>query len=171
MTQELGSVDDTWFVDSALCTPPVTTADVLDRPDQAAQALTLLEPGGDTVAALLRLRPGRLSDQGLLDALIGCERQIAVLQARQQHLLAQIPQRDPDGQKYLREEAACALRLAPATTTLKIDTAVALTSRLRDAYTQIEHGDLSLTHGRILADAVTKLDDQVTARCRPEYCL
>jgi hypothetical protein len=151
-------------VDPAVCTPAPTIADAWDRPDQTAAALAVLEPGGESTTSLLRLIPARLSDAGLIDALIASERQLAVVQARQQQLLAELARRDPDGTAYLRDEVAPALRLAPATAHQKLDIAVALTGPLWDTLERLERGEFSYLHAKILATAVEPLTPEVTAQ-------
>jgi hypothetical protein len=152
------------WVDPALMVMPPSIADALDRPDQAAAALTLLEPGPSAVSALGALFASRLSDAGLMDALVAVERQLAMLAAKQQEFLAEIARRDPDGDEYLRDEVPCALKLAPATAQDRLDTAVALTSRLWDTRELMDAGRLSYVHGRILASATEHLSDDVTAK-------
>ncbi|MEO9134411.1 MAG: DUF222 domain-containing protein [Jatrophihabitantaceae bacterium] len=110
------------------------------------------------------LYASRLSDAGLIDALIASERQLAMLQAKQQEFLADAARRDPDGELYFREEVACALKLAPVTAQDRLDTAVALTSRLWDTRELMDAGRLSYVHARILATAVEPLSDEVTAK-------
>src|SRR6185437_9207908 len=151
-------------VDPVVCLPAPTIADALARPDATAAALTMLEPGAESTGTLLALIPARLSNGGLIDALIATERQLATVQARQQQLLAELAQRDPDGEQYLRDEVACALRLAPATAHRKLQVAVALTGPLWDTFTGLQAGQFSYGHGRILATATDPLSDQVTAR-------
>jgi hypothetical protein len=143
---------------------PPTGRDVVERPDQAARAITVLEPRGETLDALLGVNHTRVTDAGLLDLLEASERHLAAIQARQQVLLAEVARRDPDGERFLRDEAALALKAAPVTTSLRIKTAVQLTSRLRDTHERCRAGDLSGLHARILSDAVQDLDDQVTAK-------
>src|SRR6185312_291062 len=130
-------------VDPVVCLPAPTIADALARPDATAAALTMLEPGAESTGTLLALIPARLSNGGLIDALIATERQLATVQARQQQLLAELAQRDPDGEAYLRDEVACALRLAPATAHRKLQVAVALTGPLWDTFTGLQAGQFS----------------------------
>src|SRR6185312_2781971 len=104
------------LVDPALCTPLPTASDVLHRPDQVAEAATVLNPSGAVLIAMESLLPGRLSDTGLIDALEACDRLRALVDAKQNELLAELAHRDPDGEQFLPEEAALALHLAPATT-------------------------------------------------------
>jgi hypothetical protein len=157
-------VDETLFVDPALTVLPPSTADALDHPDEAAAALTLLEPGPSAVSALGSLFASRLSDTGLVDALVATERQIASLQAKQQEFLTEAARRDPHGDQFMREEVACALKLAPATAQDRLDTAVQLTGRLWDTRELMDAGLLSYVHARILASAVEHLSDEVTAK-------
>ena len=103
------------LVDPALCTRMPTSSDVLHRPDAVAQAACVLPPSGELLTAVQSLLPGRLSDAGLIDALEACDRLRALVDAKQAELLAELAHRDPDGEKFLRDEAALALKLAPAT--------------------------------------------------------
>ncbi|MGH8960188.1 MAG: hypothetical protein ACRDWT_03125, partial [Jatrophihabitantaceae bacterium] len=91
--------DQTLFVDPALCTPTPTVTDCFARPDQAAAALTVLAPAADTLRPLELLPAPRLSDAGLIDARIACERQLASVAGLQQAFLAELASRDPDGDK------------------------------------------------------------------------
>jgi hypothetical protein len=152
------------FVDERMSVLPPSVADTLACPDAAARATTLLEPGPSAVRTLMCLRPDRMTETGLVDALTGIERQIAMLQSVQQEVLTEFARRDPDGERYLREEVACALKLAPATAQQRLDTAVQLSCRLRDTRELIDAGELSYLHGRILATAVEHLPDEVTAK-------
>jgi hypothetical protein len=157
-------VDETLFVDPALTVLPPSVRDALDHPDEAAAALTLLEPGPSAVSALGSLVAPRLSDAGLVDALVATERQIASLRAKQQEFLTEAARRDRDGQMFMREEVACALKLAPATAQDRLDTAVQLTGRLWDTRELMDAGRLSYVHARFLAAAVEHLSDGVTAK-------
>ncbi|WAX56936.1 13E12 repeat family protein [Jatrophihabitans cynanchi] len=156
------------LVDPAQCTPLPTASDVLHRPDQAAGAASVLYPSGAVLTAVESLLPGRLSDTGLIDALTACDRLRALVDAKQSELLAELAHRDPDGEQFLREEAALALHLAPATTQDRLDTAAELTSRLWDTFDLLRSGHLSAVHARILATATVDLPDPVAAKVQAQ---
>ena len=150
--------------DPADYTSMPTMGDALTHPDEAASALTVLDPCGEAVTAAQALRAHRMSDAGLVDALVAIERQIAALHGKQQEFLAELARRDPDGQRYLRDEAACALKLAPATAAQRLDEALELTGRLFDANELVAGGYLSPANARILARAVLDLPDDVAVK-------
>jgi Domain of unknown function (DUF222) len=156
------------LVDPALCTPMPTSSDVLHRPDSVAQAACVLPPSGELLTAVQSLLPGRLSDAGLIDALEACDRLRALVEAKQAELLAELAGRDPDGEKFLRDEAALALKLAPATTHGRLAVAEALTSRLWDTYGLLRDGHLPYVHARILADATDDLPDEIVAKVQAQ---
>ena len=105
-----------------------------------------------------------MSDTGLVDALVACERLLAAVAGKQQKFLAEIARRDPDGELFLRDEVACALKLAPATAGQKLDAAVELTGRLADTGELLSAGYLSYANARTLASAVEDLQDDVAAK-------
>jgi len=156
------------LVDPALCTPMPTSADVLHRPDSVAAAATVLPPSGELLTAVQSLLPGRLSDAGLIDALQACDRLRALVDAKQAELLAELAGRDPDGEQFLRDEAALALHLAPATAHGRLAVAEALTSRLWDTFELLRDGHLSYVHARILADATDDLPDDIVAKVQAQ---
>ncbi|WAX56646.1 13E12 repeat family protein [Jatrophihabitans cynanchi] len=156
------------LVDPAQCTPLPTASDVLHRPDQVACAATVLTPSGAVFTAIESLLPGRLSDTGLIDALQACDRLRALVDAKQTELLAELARRDPDGAAFLRDEAALALHLAPATSQDRLDCAAELTSRLWDTFDLLRAGHLSAVHARILATATIELPDPVVAKVQAQ---
>jgi hypothetical protein len=141
---------------------------VLHRPDQVAQAACVLTPSGELLSAVQSLLPARLSDAGLIDALAACDRLRALVDAKQAELLAELAGRDPDGEKFLRDEAGLALKLAPATAHGRLDVAEALTSRLWDTFELLRDGHLSYVHARILADACEDLPDEIVAKVQAQ---
>jgi hypothetical protein len=143
---------------------PPEHAEVVAQPNRAAAAAAELEPCGGTFEAVLGVRYDRVSDAGLLNLLHASERHLAAMQARQVELLAEVARRDPDGERFLRDEAALALKAAPVTTNLRIKAAQQLTSRLWATHERCRDGNLSGFHARILADAVADLTDEVTAK-------
>jgi hypothetical protein len=156
------------LVDPALCTPIPTSSDVLHRPDQVAEAATVLAPSGGLLTAVQSLLPGRLSDAGLIDAMEACDRLRALVDAKQVELLAELKQRDSDGAQFLHDEVGLALHLAPATAQDRLDTASELTSRLWDTFELLRDGHLSAIHARILAAACEKLPDGIVAKVQAQ---
>lgn len=154
---------EAWADERSFVLPP-TVSDIVRRPDRAARAITMLPPTPDTLGALLGVSHTRISDAGLLDLLEASERQLAAIQARQQVLLAEVERRDPDGERFLADEAALALRSAPVTTKLRIGVARQLMGPLAATFALCEAGELSGLHARILAEAVEDLDQAVVAK-------
>jgi hypothetical protein len=148
-------------LDPAVWTAMPTVSDAVARPDETAAALTVLDPDAGPLSAV---NSKRLSDAGLIDALIASERLLASVAAKQQEFLAELASRDPDGDRYLRDEVACALKIAPGTAVQKLDEAVQLTGRLFDTHELVTAGLLSPVNARILARAVLGLPDDVAVK-------
>jgi hypothetical protein len=111
------------------------------------------------------LDPAGLSDAGRIDALLACQRLRAWTDAQEQRLLAAMaPSDDPTDKGFVRDEIGCALRLAPSVVTAKLHTATQLVDRLPATLELLEHGDITLSHTRVLVDAVLGLDDILTSR-------
>jgi hypothetical protein len=119
---------------------------VLHRPDQVAEAATVLNPSGAVLTAVESLLPSRLSDTGLIDALGACDRLRALVDAKQVELLAELQQRDSDGSQFLQDEVGLVLHLAPGTAQDRLDTATEITSRLWDTFELLRDGHLSAVH-------------------------
>jgi hypothetical protein len=103
-----------------------------------------------------------------MDALAACERQLAAVAAKQVEFLAELARRDPDGERFLRDETALALKLAPGTAEGRLKVAQGLTGRLWDTFELLRDGHLSYTHSRILADATEELPDEVAAKVQAQ---
>jgi len=148
--------------------PPLTAAEILDDPDQAAAWLAIERPGPDAVAAMSMLDPALLSHAGRVDLLVALERQQAWLAARQQRVLAAMADHTADaadpadrtGASWVREDVACALRLSGLTAQSRLHTATDLAHRLPKTLRQLDRGAISYLHARALTDAVTALDDR-----------
>ena len=56
-----------------------TPVEALRTPDAAAAAVAVLDPCGDGLDAMLALGTRRMSDTGLVDALVACERLLAAV--------------------------------------------------------------------------------------------
>src|SRR6266700_4378795 len=146
--------------------PPLTAAEILDDPDQAAAWLAIERPGPDAVAAMSMLDPALLSHAGRVDLLVALERQQAWLAARQQRVLAAMADHTADaadpadrtGTSWVREDVACALRLSGITAQARLHTATDLTHRLPQTLRLLDRGAISYLHARALTDAVTALD-------------
>jgi hypothetical protein len=111
------------------------------------------------------LDPVGLSDAGRIDALLACQRLRAWTDAQEQRLLAAMaPAPDPVDKGFVRDEIGCALRLAPAVVTAKLHTATQLVERLPATLGLLEGGDISLSHARVLVEAVLGLDDLLAAK-------
>src|SRR5947209_5753839 len=118
----------------------------------------LLTPWGD-------LDPESLSDGGRIDALLACQRLRAWTDAQEQRLLAAVaPSGDPLDKGFVRDEIACALRLAPSVVTSKLHTATQLVDRLPATLTLLECGDITFGHARVLVEAVLDLDDTLAGK-------
>ncbi|WAX58663.1 HNH endonuclease [Jatrophihabitans cynanchi] len=156
------------LVDPALYTPLPTASDVLHRPDQVAEAATVLTPSGAVLTAMESLLPTRLSGTGLIDALAACDRLRALVDAKQVELLAELRDRDSDGTQFLQDEVGCALHLAPGTAHERLQSASELTGRLWDTFELMRGGYLSAVHARILAAACADLPDAIVAKVQAQ---
>ncbi|TAM85772.1 MAG: DUF222 domain-containing protein [Jatrophihabitans sp.] len=152
------------WVDEALLTPMPSPVQALRRPDDAAAAVAVLAPVPQSWAALLPMDPAAMSETGLIDALVASEKLLASIAASQQVFLAEVARRDPEGELFLRDEAACALKVAPGTAHQRLEDATQLTGRLSVALDLQESGRLSSMNARLLARAVQDLPDDVAAR-------
>src|SRR3989442_7679850 len=86
-----------------------------------------------TVVALAELGStdfGALSQKERVDALLVLEQHRAWLDRLQQQVLAEVSLGDPSGDKWIREEVACALGLSPVTAGAKLKNAEQLGTRL-----------------------------------------
>src|SRR6266571_697735 len=146
--------------------PPLSVAEIVDDPDQAAACLAADRPGPDAVAAISMLDPATLSHAGRIDLLVALERQQAWLAARQQRVLAAMADHadsaadplDRTGTSWVREDVACALRLSALTAQSRLHTATDLAHRLPRTLRMLDHGAITYLHARALTDAVTALD-------------
>jgi hypothetical protein len=136
-------------------------------------------PSGDEVAAwaagaplgsgLLTpwgvLDPAGLSDAGRIDALLACQRLRAWVDGQEQRLLAAMaPTPDPLDKGFVRDEIGCALRLAPSVVASKLHTATQLVDRLPATLALLEAGAITLSHARVLVEAVLALDNTLASR-------
>src|SRR5579859_3858703 len=138
--------------------------DATDAPDDAAAWAAFVEPG-PAVAAPLRAAIDRgLSASGRVDALVALNRQRAWLAAQQLRLLHEMSAAavDPMDKDWVREDVACALRLAPVTAGDRLEFAREI-HRLPATLAALERGEITELHARTLAEAVVPLADEVAA--------
>jgi hypothetical protein len=151
--------------------PPLSVAETVDDPDQAAAWLAVERPGPDAVAAMSMLDPALLSHAGRIDLLVALERQQAWLAARQQRVLAAVADHPHDaadpldrtGTSWVREDVACALRLSAVTAQRRLAIAEALTGPLRATLRLLDRGAISYLHALALAENTYDLDNATTA--------
>ncbi len=150
---------------------PLSVAEIVDDPDQAAAWLAVDRPGPDSVAAISLLDPALLSHAGRVDLLVAIERQQAWLAARQQRVLAAMAEHPADaadpadrtGASWVREDVACALRLSGVTAQRRLAVAEALTGPLLATLRLLDRGAISYLHALTLAENTYNLDSATTA--------
>src|SRR5437870_5932587 len=102
----------------------------LDLGEYVCNELASVRP---TVVALVELGStdfGALSQKERVDALLVLEQHRAWLDGLRQQVLAEVSLGDPSADKWIKEEVACALRLAPQTAGAKLKNAEQLCTRL-----------------------------------------
>ncbi len=106
-----------------------------------------------------------------VDALLELQREKAALAAREQWLLHEIATTAPSAaapgctnKAWIRDELACALRIAPCTAGLRLATATQLVTHLPATLTALESGLISFPHALRMCEAVTDLDAEVVAQ-------
>jgi hypothetical protein len=103
---------------------------VLDLGEYVCSDLVSVRP---TVVALTRIGStdfGALSQQQRVDALLVIEQHRAWLDGLRQQVLAEVSAGDTSKDKWVKEEVACALGLAPVTAGAKLNNAEQLCTRL-----------------------------------------
>jgi hypothetical protein len=151
--------------------PPLSVAEIVDDPDQAAAWLAADRPGPDRVAAISMLDPATLSHAGRVDLLVALERHLAWLSAAQQRVLASMADHpheaadpfDRTGASWVREDVACALRLSGITAQRRLAVAETLTGPLRATLRLLDRGAISYLHALTLAESTYGLDYATTA--------
>ena len=157
---------------------PASVLDALVCPDDTAAYLAMTVPGPDAAGPLSALDPERLTHAGRVDALVAIERQMAWLAGMQQRVLASMSADDAarsdaatksdaaarSGDRWVREDVACALRLAPPTAQRRLAVAETLAGRLPATLALLESGVISYLHAMNLAEAVYSLDAKATAK-------
>jgi hypothetical protein len=146
----------------------VTIVEAYTAPADVASWAATVAPGADVIGPLSAVDPARLDGPARIDLLIGLERQIAWLQATQQHVLAALDGHALDWAgtesiDYTREQVGAALRLAPGTAAARLEVARTLVDRLPATLAMLQRGEISYLHARKLADAVADLDAKTTA--------
>ena len=110
---------------------------------------------------------GSLSLDAALDALEALQREKAVLEAREQRLLARLDSLDrvenPDT-RWTRDSVSAILRCAPVTAHNKLTMAGILAAELPATLDALQAGRLTPGHVRAVLDAVTVLDAETTTR-------
>jgi hypothetical protein len=136
--------------------------------DVAAWAVTVT-PGPDVIAPLSVVDPSTVDGPARIDLLVAYERQLAWLQAAQQHVLACLEGEALDwaGKQsidYTEEQVSAALRLAPRTAASRLDTARALVDRLPATLGMLTQGEITYLHAKKLAEAVVDFDPKTTTQ-------
>ncbi len=145
--------------------------DVEHDPDEVAAWAAGADIGTGVLTPVGVIDPARLSQHGRLDLLVAMERLKSWADAQQQRtlaLLATHPAPIPntsEGQskQWVREEVACALRLSFGTAAARLHAATELSTRLPATLDALERGELTPLHARVLADAVTVLDERAAS--------
>lgn len=124
---------------------------------------------GAAVVSLPSVDPAVLSSAARIEALAGLAELRSWADAQEQRLLAAMAEpgdpprtlKDPAAveKQFVREEIACALRLAPSTVNQRLHIAAELVHRLPQTLTSLEHGAIGMPYGRCLAEAVGPLPD------------
>ena len=156
-----------------------TTAVVLPAEQAACSVRSMLAAEdiglGEAVVLLDRIDPSMLDDSARVDLVELYERAVAMLQGRQQAALAAVVDATTslglEGD-LARHEIGAALRLAPVTAAERTMVARELTGRLSATLALMNRGRVSWAQGRVLADGVRDLPDElagaVQARVLPK---
>src|SRR5438477_4168245 len=115
-----------------------------------------------TVAALAELGSAdfhALSQKERVDALLVIEQHRAWLDGLQQQVLAEVSLGDPSEDKWIKEEVACALGLAPVTAGAKLKNAEQLCTRLPGTLGLLLAGRISELQARAVTEASYVLPD------------
>src|SRR3984957_6856549 len=124
--------------------------------------------------------PTLLSAEQRVDALVAIAALQAQLAGREQRLLAAAatdPSAAPDwlsaadGRQWIREELACALTVSAEVVGARLHTARTLVERLGDMLRFLDAGRPDYYRARIIADAVTGLDDETAAAVQARVLL
>ena len=132
-----------------------------------------VELAGSTVALPL-IDAAALSAAARVDALEELAALRAWADAQEQRVLAAMaepgdpPRSSADAavveKQFVREEIACALRLAPSSVNARLHIASELVARLSETLAALERGMISLPYARCLAEVVGPLSDELALR-------
>ena len=139
--------------------PPLSVAEIVDAPDQAAAWASVERPGPDVLAAVSMLDPDSLDQAGRVDLLVALERAAAWVAGMQQRALAGIAAHQSEWAEWTREDVACALRMSGVSAQRRLAVAEELTRRLPGTLRLLESGVISYLHAMTLAEATQALDD------------
>jgi len=126
---------------------------VLDLGEYVCSDLVSVRP---TVVALTELGStdfGALSQQQRVDALVVIEQHRAWLDGLQQQVLAEVAIGDSSEDRWVKEEVACALGLAPQTAGAKLKNAEQLCTRLPSTLGLLLEGRISELQARAVTEA------------------
>ncbi len=144
--------------------------------DEAAESAATARFGSGVITPLGPLDTETLSHRGRVDLLVALERVRGWVDAQQARLLAVLaadprPASTPIEKieqavvkDFVREEVACALRLAPVTAQHRLDLARTLAGRLPHTLAALGEGRLTFLQARTLAEAVAPLADAVATK-------
>src|SRR2546427_248748 len=132
---------------------------VLDLGEFVCNDLASVRP---TVVGLAQLGStdfGALSQKQRVDALLVLEQHRAWLDGLQQQVLAEVSLGDPSEDKWIKEEVACALGLAPVTAGARLKNAEQLCTRLPGTLGLLLEGRISELQARAVTEASFVLPD------------
>ena len=137
--------------------------DAAFAPDEAAAWAARAEFDAGVLTPFGVIDPNRLSRAGRLDLLSALERARAWVDAQQQVVLAMVGQeaeRGPDWERrWVRDEVAAVLRLAPVTAESRLAEADTLATRFPDTLEALEAGRITMMHARVLLDETAMLSN------------
>src|SRR5438445_9345203 len=138
-----------------------TGTGVMDLGEFVCSDLASVRP---TVVALAELGSTdfhSLSQKERVDALLVLEQHRAWLDGLQQQVLAEVSLGDPSADRWIREEVACALGLAPQTAGARLKNAEQLCTRLPGTLGLLLDGRISESQARAVTEASFVLPDTV----------
>src|SRR2546430_7949012 len=132
---------------------------VMDLGEFVCNGLASVRPAVVGLAELGSTDFGALSQKERVDALVVIEQHRAWLDGLQQQVLAEVSLGDPSADKWIKEEVACALRLAPQTAGAKLKNAEQLCTRLPGTLGLLLDGRISELQARAVTEASYVLPD------------
>lgn len=142
---------------SSLIGDPILDHDKAQRSSQIAELLKSA-PGPDAMLKLMSIEKSLLTPADRVDYLTCWQRQVSWVTAQEQEAILYV-----SGTQYIekageydvdcheRESVAAALRLSPATSQLKIDTARTMFNHLPQTISALNSGEISLQHATVIA--------------------